>query len=79
MSFYVLGCRYREEVKVMATERKRSDGISAFAKEVYCQCVEKGWTLSDFSLFVQLIELKKEAAFRVIRIQKENEPLPKDS
>lgn len=63
----------------MAHEVKRSDGIADFAKEVYQQCVEKGWSLGDYSLFAQLIVLKKEAAFRVIRIQKENEPLPKDS
>ena len=62
----------------MATEKKISDGVSAFAQEVYCKCVEKGWTLSDFSLFAQLIELKKEAAFREIRTQEGNKPLPND-
>lgn len=60
----------------MAQNEDRVNDVSEFAKEVYRQCVEKGWSLKDYRLFALLIERSKESAFGDVRTQLESAPLP---
>lgn len=62
----------------MVQNEDRANDVRKFAKEVYQQCVEKGWSLSDYRLFAHYIEMSKESAFREVRTLVERTPLPND-
>lgn len=51
-----------EKMSENIEETKRSDEVGEFAKEVYQQCVDKGWSVGDFRLFAQIINVRKESA-----------------
>lgn len=62
-----------EEIK---ERENRSEDVAEFAREVYQQCVDKGWSIKDFGLFVTLIKIRKESADRTVIHQLEDAPLP---
>lgn len=39
----------------------RTSVVKKFADEVYRQCVDMEWTVEDFRLFAQFIEMHKES------------------
>lgn len=61
---------------VTENQKGRASSVKKFADEVYQQCVDKGWTIGDFRLFTQFLELRKESAFSEVRQQVNDTSLP---
>ena len=64
------------ELNDIDLQEKAAGDVGKFTREVYQQCVDKGWSVNDFRLFVQLINLRKESVFSEVSQQVRNMPLP---